>query len=328
MRALKLISTRVLSLEDVPDPVPRSGECLVRVAACGICGTDLHGYLGHDSRRIPPLILGHEAAGIVADGPRRGERVAINPIVTCMRCEACIEDRPQHCANLQSISLPPRDGAFAELVSVPEGNLFSIPDTMSLEVAALIEPTAVAWHAVEKGMSLADRAPERLDALVIGGGPIGLLSALVLKARGVARVTIVEPHPARHRHAKESDVGNVVKSTAEVLTTSFDLVIDAVGLGATRSAACEAARRGAIVVHLGLMPGSEGLDAKMITIREIVFAGAYCFSRANFGQARDLLTKDLGPLNWVEFRRLQDGVTAFEDLVSGSAECTKLVLRN
>lgn len=329
MRALKLVSEKTLSIEEVPDPVPQAGEALVRVAACGVCGTDLHGFLGHDKRRIPPLILGHEAAGEVVKGSQVGRRVVINPIITCMQCEACLDDRPQHCGSLQSVSLPPRAGAFADLVSVPENNLYDVPDNMSFATAAIIEPTAVACHAARRAVTLTERHPSKLNTLVIGGGPIGLLSALVLKARGAKSVTLVEPNSARRRHAEMSGIEAVLESTADVRPLSVDLVIDAVGSASTRQAACDATTRGGVVMHLGLIPGGDGLDAKLLTMREIVFTGSYCYSRADFSDAVQLLAENkLGELRWVGYSPMSDGSKVFDDLTRGDSEFTKVVLQN
>ena len=128
MKALVYTAPERLSLREVPEPRPGAGDVLVRIDACGICGSDMHAFFGHDERRPAPLILGHEAAGVIAMGARAGERVAINPLVSCMHCAACLGGRANLCAERQIISMPPRPGGFAELVSIPERNVVAVPD--------------------------------------------------------------------------------------------------------------------------------------------------------------------------------------------------------
>ncbi|MGH1590260.1 zinc-dependent alcohol dehydrogenase [Methylobacterium phyllosphaerae] len=151
MKALIYTGPNALIVDDVPVPVPGAGEALVRVEAVGICGSDMHAYHGHDARRPAPLILGHEAAGRVVEGPRAGARVAVNPLVTCGRCPACESGRTHLCPSRQILSMPPRPGAFADYVCVPEKSLVPIPDALSTTHAALAEPLAVAYHAVNQG---------------------------------------------------------------------------------------------------------------------------------------------------------------------------------
>ena len=143
MKALVYTAPMTLVLRDEPEPVAGNDEVVVRVDACGICGSDMHGYHGHDERRPPPLILGHEAAGRVLTGRLAGRRVAVNPLVTCGTCEYCLGGRSHLCPSRQILSLAPRQGAFAELVRVPEANLVELPDGLDTVHAALAEPMAL-----------------------------------------------------------------------------------------------------------------------------------------------------------------------------------------
>ena len=147
MKALVYDAVETLQLREVPDPVPQTGEHLVRIAAVGICGSDMHAYLGHDARRPAPLILGHEAAGTIVGGDHDGMRVTVNPLVACMTCPACKAGRENLCPTRQIISMQPREGAFAQFVAMPMRNLVEVPDGVSFEKAALAEPLAVSWHA-------------------------------------------------------------------------------------------------------------------------------------------------------------------------------------
>ena len=159
MKALVYKAPRHLEYEQVCDPIPQAGEALVRIHYVGICGSDMHAYLGHDERRPAPLILGHEAAGVIVGGEGGlGRRVTINPLVTCQSCEACMRGQENLCSKRQIISMPPREGAFAELVAIPLRNLVDVPDDIELDKAALCEPLACGWHAAQKSQSFfADR---------------------------------------------------------------------------------------------------------------------------------------------------------------------------
>ncbi|MEO1313658.1 MAG: alcohol dehydrogenase catalytic domain-containing protein, partial [Pseudomonadota bacterium] len=196
MKALVYTGPRALELRDVPDPQVGAAS-LIRVAHVGICGSDMHAWAGHDERRPAPLILGHEVAGEVIQGPLEGRRVTVNPLVSCGRCHACKAGRENLCADRQIISMPPREGGFAELLAMREGNLVELPDHMTTAAAALAEPIACGWHAV----GLAERAlgaiGEDTSCMVQGGGAIGFGAALVLRARGVRRLHVAEPHPER-----------------------------------------------------------------------------------------------------------------------------------
>src|SRR5690349_123687 len=197
MKAIVYTGPNSLELRDEPEPTPASDEVLVRVEAVGICGSDMHAYHGHDSRRPAPLILGHEAAGRVMTGPRAGKRVTINPLVTCGACEYCESDREHLCPSRQILSMPPRPGAFAEIVRVPERNLVEVPEGFDIAKAALAEPVAVSYHAVSHGVRLLARPLSASQCAVLGGGAIGLAAALVLRMNGASEVFVGEPNSAR-----------------------------------------------------------------------------------------------------------------------------------
>jgi threonine dehydrogenase-like Zn-dependent dehydrogenase len=281
MKALIYTGPNALILEDVPVPVPGAGEVLVRVEAVGICGSDMHAYHGHDARRPAPLILGHEAAGRVAEGPRAGERVAVNPLVTCGHCAACGSGRSHLCPSRQILSMPPRPGAFADYVCVPERNLVPIPDTLPIVHAALAEPLAVAYHAVNQGSRLLGRPLAGARCVVLGGGAIGFGSGLILAMQGTADLVLIEPNPERRAAAARSLPRARCHAPGDAEgpgPDSVDLVLDAVGSRATRAEAGRIARPGAVIVHIGLLPGADGLDIRKITLQEIVVSGSYCYT--------------------------------------------------
>lgn len=328
MKALVYRGPGLIGLEDVPDPVPAADEVIVQVAAVGICGSDMHAYHGHDSRRPPPLVLGHEAAGWIASGPRKGERVTVNPLVTCGTCAMCRDGRSHLCASRQIISMPPRPGAFAEFVRIPERNLHTIPDDMSFRTAALAEPLAVAWHAVRLGMETLRGALPASRCCVLGGGAIGVGAALTLHCFGARQIDLAEPHPARRAAAASLPVTAYAPGDAdEPQAGTVDLVIDAVGASATREAACRMVRPGGAIVHIGLLPGEGGLDIRRITLQEIVFRGSYCYSEADFREVVAMLAHGgFGPLGWVAEMTLADGAAAFAALDRAEIAAAKIVL--
>ncbi len=330
MKALVYTNPNVLEWRDQPEPLPSNDEVLVRVDAVGICGSDMHAYHGHDSRRPPPLVLGHEAAGLICSGPNIGKRVAVNPLVTCGVCEWCLDGRAHICPSRELLSVPPRAGAFAELVRVPERNLVTLPDQLDTAKAALSEPLAVSYHAVNLGTGLLSRPLSASRCLVLGGGAIGLGSALVLAMQGAAEIHIGEPNAARRRTASRAGAFRCYApdQPGEPSKLSMDLIIDAVGAKSSRVAASRLVKPGGVIVHVGLLPGSEGLDVRKITLQEIIFTGTYCYTPLEFRETVDAIASGrLGPLDWTEERPLADGPQAFRDLDAGATAAAKIVLR-
>lgn len=330
MKALVYTGPLSLAFQDEPDPVPRNDEVLVKVEAVGICGSDMHAYHGHDERRPPPLVLGHEAAGTVLTGPRAGERVVINPLVPCGRCLVCLDGRPHLCRERQILSMPPRPGAFAELVRAPEANVIVVPDGLDPMHAALAEPIAVAWHAVRIGARHLPRPLAASRCLVLGGGAIGLAAALVLTHFGARDVAVAETSPLRRQTvAAAGPLRPYAPGTRdEPLPGTIDLVIDAVAAEATRAASCRLAAPGGTIAHIGLLPGSGGLDVRRITLQEITFLGSYCYTPVDFAETVAALgARRFGPLGWIEQRHLAEGPRAFADLDAARVAAAKIVLR-
>jgi threonine dehydrogenase-like Zn-dependent dehydrogenase len=322
MKALIYDAPETLGFRDAPDPTPGAGDHLIRIEAVGICGSDMHAYLGHDSRRPAPLILGHEAAGLIVGGPREGERVTINPLVNCGTCPACSSGRENLCPKRQIISMPPREGAFAQYVAMPETNLVPVPDGVPLGKAALAEPLAVSWHAARLGLEALHPSDDR-RAIVLGGGAIGLAAALALRAMGVTDIAIVEPNPMRRAFLNER-CGETGVESAE---GQYPLVIDAVGFAATRATASALATPGGVIVHIGLGEDTGGLDIRRMTLQEITFIGTYTYTMQDFRDtAQAIFDGRLGPLDWTETRPLADGAAAFSDLRQGKVATPKIVL--
>ncbi len=304
MKALVYTKADEVVYRDEPDPVPSEGQVLVKVAASGICGSDMHAYHGHDPRRVPPLILGHEVAGTVTSGELKGARVVINPLMTCGSCTYCESGRTNLCPKRELIGMRVA-GAYCEYVAIPERNLVTIPDSFDMVKASLAEPAACSLHTLNRAQLQSPRPLADRRALVIGGGAIGMLSALLLTSYGCRQVTVAEINQLRREMVARS-TGCAIHDPSndpELPTDSFDLVIDAVGGGVTRALGSRVIAPGGIFAHIGLMDSREGLDIKKVTLQEV----------------------DLD-LDWVETRPLSEGPRAFADLDKGVISAAKLVL--
>jgi len=322
MKALVYDGPKIVSYREVPDPIPNQDNLLIKIKAVGICGSDMHAYLGHDERRPAPLILGHEAAGIISGGDRNGERITINPLVSCGTCWACCNGRENICPNRQIISMPPREGAFAQYVTMPERNLVAVPSDYCLQKAALVEPLAVGWHTAKLAVRATDISMEK-KALVIGGGAIGLATALALKAMGIDDIVISEFNPLRREYLREHIDAKVVEKT----DASFPIIIDAVGFGSTRAIASKLVSPGGIIAHVGLGNNTDGLDVRHITLQEITFIGTYTYTAQDFKDtAEALFAGRLGLLEWIEKRPLSEGKASFRDLLRNTVAAPKIVL--
>ncbi len=327
MKALVYTGPESLDVRDVPEPEPASGDVLVAIESAGICGSDMHAYLGHDERRPAPLILGHEVSGI-ASLPGTGEsRVTVNPLVTCGVCPACKSGHDNLCPHRQIISMPPREGGFTEQLAIPAGNVVPVPDHVSPDQAALTEPIACGWHAARiarQHLAGADGA----KALVIGGGAIGLGAALSLRAQGVSDFQIVEPNTLRREFLVRHCGEDVVHPGDLSADAPIDIVIDGVGIAPTRAQASAVVRPGGIIVHIGLGSAEGGLDVRRMTLQEITFVGTYTYTAQDFRDtAQAMFDGRLGDLNWTEARPLSAGAAAFQDIRSGSTAAPKIVLK-
>ncbi|GAA6207087.1 zinc-binding alcohol dehydrogenase family protein [Cognatishimia sp. WU-CL00825] len=325
MKALVYQGPKKLRFEDVADPVPASGQQLVRVQSVGICGSDMHAFLGHDDRRPAPLILGHEAAGVIIGGARDGERVTLNPLVSCGTCGACSSGRDNLCPDRMIISMPPREGAFAQMVVMADANLVTVPDTISFDQASLAEPLACGWHAVRLAKQALKQNVE--TALVLGGGAIGLGAALALYAQCGCHVTIVEPNEIRRNFLNQQCGQNAIAPGALGLNQMFDAVVDGVGFAQTRATASAHCRPGGAIAHIGLGEDTGGLDIRRMTLQEITFFGTYTYTAQDFRDtAQAIFDGKLGLLDWTEGRPLSQGETAFSDILAGQIAAPKIIL--
>ncbi|WP_309119896.1 alcohol dehydrogenase catalytic domain-containing protein [Paenibacillus sp.] len=321
---------REMNMRRAEIPKPEPDEILIRVEKAGICGSELSGYLGHNSLRVPPLVMGHEFAGTVAalgadvSAFRPGDRVTVNPLVSCRRCRSCVEGRPQLCERRAIVGVH-RPGAFAEYVAVPAASAYALPGELSVDAATLTEPFACAIHAVRQaGLDPADRL------LVYGGGPIGLLVLLAARAFGLERVTVMELN--RNRLDIADALGAVAVGSEEALRAAapaggYDAVVDAVGVCATRQQSVLNARPGGTVVFSGLHEAKSPLPINVAIRNEVTLKGAFCYDDRDFETALRWLGEgkaDLTP--WLQHIPLSEGKAGFERLLGDPGPVAKIML--
>lgn len=325
MKALMMTDIRKLELVELPVPeIHRPDEVLVRVKAAGVCGSDLHGYTGQSGRRIPPLVMGHEAAGevvavgsaVTALGPR--DRVAIQPI-----------DRRGSKRILMGMDAP---GAYAEYVVCPAGNLYPLPEQVSFEAGSLAEPLAVAVHAVGRA-----EVRDAASAVVIGAGPIGLLVASVLKRRNVPLVVVTDLSEARLEVARRLGIDAALNPARDDVIEAVrrltddrgaDVAFEAVGLSATVAQAHAATQDGGTAVWIGNNLRTIELDMQEVVTRELNVLGSYGMTEDDFREALDLLAGGAVEADLIINRRasLGEGPELFDELLR-SPEVLKCVFR-
>jgi threonine dehydrogenase-like Zn-dependent dehydrogenase len=328
MKALIYTGPKSLTYGDADKPQPGKNQYLIKIDSVGICGSDMHAYLGHDERRPAPLILGHEVAGTIEGGDDDGQRVTVNPLVSCGTCQACTSGRDNLCPDRQIISMPPREGGFAQYVAIPKSNVVHVPSSFSLEKACLAEPLACGWHAVRLAKSALNRDLSIIRAVVIGGGAIGVGAALSLACFGAIDISILEPNENRRRFISAKTGISVFNPDDWNNSPAVDLVIDAVGLEQTRRSACDIVLPGGVIAHIGLGSAEGGLDIRRMTLQEITFFGTYTYTAADFrATAEAMFQNKLGSLDWVETRPLSQGAAAFADIIQGSVQASKIILK-
>jgi L-iditol 2-dehydrogenase len=341
MKALLLSKYRHLEIADVPRPEPRSGEVTVRVAACGICGSDVHGYDGSSGRRIPPVVMGHEAAGTVSDlGPEVtkfsvGDRVTFDSTIYCGSCAFCLRGEINLCDRREVLGVSCADyrraGAFAEYVTVPERIVYRLPSSLSFVEAAMLEAVAVALHAVALSACNTDDS-----ALVIGSGMIGLLTLQALRAAGSGPVYVADVDGSRLKLASQLGADVTLHSSgpelvAEIMRLTHgvgvDLAIDAVGISATVATAIESVRKAGRVTLVGNISPEVSLPLQKVVTRQIRIQGS-CASAGEYPQAIDLVASgriQVKPLISAT-SPLEDGPEWFERLHTREPNLMKVVL--
>ncbi|MCW5549454.1 MAG: alcohol dehydrogenase catalytic domain-containing protein [Opitutaceae bacterium] len=336
MRALHYPAFDQLEMRDVEDVAPKPDEVKLKVAACGICGSELESVKNHSPRRPPPLVMGHEFCGEIAElgaavtGWAKGARVVSNSLVPCGKCVRCERGDTHLCASRQIFGMH-RPGAFAEYVNVPARCLIPWPENLPAESAALAEPMANGIHVVRVSRHL-----PAATALVIGAGPIGLFCQQALQVLRGSRVYVADLSPERLAVAKklgavrvinprEEDVAKII--LAETGGEGADLTVDAVGGAITKKTSLEALRPGGASVWIGLHENTVTLDTYGITLPEKQVLGTYAATIEELKQALDLMAAGkIETLSWVQRFPLEEGVTAFRRMLAAKGADIKAVV--
>jgi len=332
MQALVYTDTQTLIYREEKNPKLINGESIIKVSASGICGSDMHAYHGNDNRRVPPLILGHEISGIIDKGKEIGKKVVLNPLITCGSCDYCSKGREHLCSKriILGMNRPiERQGGFAEYVSIPDKNIYELPKNLAMKEAPIAEPCAVAFHAVELGEKDLSKPIQDSRILVLGAGAIGLLCGLILsKVKKCKNIIIVDPNNKRLKESlKYLEAEGLKPDSKGIINNHFDVVFDTVGLEATRQQAIKSIKPGGIIIHIGLTQPSGNFDFRKATLQEITFIGTYCYTNNDFEKTLNILNnREIGSLDWIEYRELKKGSSAFKEIHNGSCAAPKIIL--
>lgn len=338
MKALVYYGPRDMRWDEWAEQPPGPGEVAVSVQAVGICGSDLHGYTGESGRRVPPMVLGHEATGIVtalgAGVPDswQGARVIVQPFVACGQCDQCRGGHSNLCRNRRffggNIS-----GAMAECFTLPLANLLPLPDTLDFAAGTLAEPLAVALHAARQAGDLRGKT-----VLIAGCGPIGLLTLIAVRGCGARTVVMTDVNARRLEVAcalgadaalnpANSDWRAALAAAVGNQQGELDRAFDAVGIPATFAQALSALRPGGLLVAVGGWRSVE-LNLGPLVAREITIRGTFNFTPEEFEQARSLLAAGVfDPRRLItHVRPLRDGAQVFAALAEDQRDSIKVVL--
>jgi len=335
MKALRYLNPKVLKTEEIETPVCGTDQALVRVHAAGICGSDMAIYFGKHPRAKPPLVMGHEFAGeIVAiqseDNETQlavGDKVTAYPLLMCGECLACRSGFPHVCRDLKLIGID-RDGGFAEYVSVPLDLLVQFTDRLSFEQGALIEPLAVAVHALEMAGK-----PDWKNAVVIGCGPIGLLVGLCLRYAGIENMILCDISPQRVKRAAGLNF-QTVNSTEEDLADRVaamtggegaDILFECAGSAPVALQMCDLVRPRGKIVMVSVHKEPHPVDLRAITFKEISLVGTRVYTRDDFRRAVQILP-DLPYQDIISHRfELERGAEGFE-IMGQAADACKVII--
>src|SRR5436305_6681113 len=349
MQALRFHTARDLRVEDVPEPgEPGEDEVVVRVATCGICGTDLHEYAAGPivtpvephplTGAQNPQILGHEFSGdVVAVGSAvtrvsAGDRVAVMPLAYCGHCAYCRRGFQHLCSTMGCVGLSHPWGGMAELAAVAAHQVVRLPEEVSYRQAALIEPTAVAAYGVERaGVAPGD------SVLITGAGPIGALAALCAYAAGAARVYVSEPNPARRARAEALGVAVVVDPTSTDLPAllreetdglGVDVAIECSGQPTGFASAVASLRRRGTLAQTGLFVGEASVEPMLWSLNDLTIVGTWCYWVYDFDRIASQIAAGSLPVERVITSNvaLDDSPDAFARLASGSAGEIKVLV--
>ncbi len=339
MKALLLSDYRQLAYTEVPDPVPADHEVLVQVKACGICGSDVHGYDGSTGRRIPPLIMGHEASGIVAAKGKDvqnwhvGDRVTFDSTVFPLNDWYTLQGRYNLSDGREVLGVSPgeykRHGAFAEYVTIPQHILYRLPDNVTFEQAAMVEPVAVALHA----LSIASPSLGE-SCFIAGAGMIGLCLVQVAAAAGLSPIVVSDINPGRRKLAERLGAAHIPENSdpGEIMLAmsngrGYDLSFEAVGISDTVHQAIELTRKGGRVILVGNLQKEVQFPLQQVVTREIAVYGS-CAIRGEYETALKLISEGKVKVDPLisNVAPLSEGALWFEKLYAKTSGINKVIL--
>jgi L-iditol 2-dehydrogenase len=335
MKAAVWYGGKDIRIEDLPTPKIKDDEVLVRVKAVSICGSDLHAYMGTSKRRIPPLVMGHEFSGEIVKlgrtvkGLKEGERVVLEPVLSCGKCALCQRGRSNICENIRLVGLH-LSGAFSEYVPIPASKCHTLPDAVSFEEASLVEPLAVAVHAVNFASLEKDE-----DIGILGSGAVGLMTLQVVNNIGAEKLFAIDTLEYRLDLAKKLGATTTINAkkedpVKEVLAYGgANTVFEAVGHQKTVQQALSMVKKGGKVVIIGMLEATMELGMLDVTVKEIEIKGSYGYTSNDFKQALTLIAKgkvEVKPLI-THVLSLHDIVKGFDILSQGAENVIKVVLK-
>ena len=341
MKALVYYGPEDLRLDEIVDVKPVPGEALIRVRACGICGSDVHGYLGITGRRIPPMVMGHEFSGDVIEvgegvtGIKVGDRVAAYPVIFCGECKPCRQGDVHACLNKKALGVLECNGAMAEYVSLPAKLLFKLADKLSYEAGSMMEPLAVAYRGVNHSGDLAGK-----NVFIVGAGTIGLLAMAVVKMRNPAQVFVSDLSDIRLGVAKEMGAAHIMNPSRDNVYdiinratggAGVDVAFEAVGATPTVQQAMAGLRVGGTAVWIGNSAKMVEVNMQEIVTRELRVLGTFLYTFQEFSDVADLLNSgklNVEPLISLRAPMMEQGVELFARLARNPGPLIKVILQN
>jgi 2-desacetyl-2-hydroxyethyl bacteriochlorophyllide A dehydrogenase len=341
MKALVYLGPKEIKLRDVEMPSPRSGEVLLKVSATGICGSDVHGYLGLTGRRIAPMVMGHEFCGIIEKtgegvrGFKEGDHVVVQPVIFCGKCPFCKQGLTNLCTDKRFIGVLDCNGSMAEYIAVPAKLLYKVPSSFDASAGAMVEPTAVAYRAVKKAEALI----KGRDILIVGAGTIGLLVLSLVKLHRPRKVIVSDLNERRLAIASKLGADAVVKPEGEGLVNAVadctgkagvDVAFEAVGVSATVQQALGCLKPKGTCIWVGNSQKMIQVNMQEAVTRELSVFGTYIYTHAEFGEVLKIIADrkiDIAPII-SKVAPLGEGEEIFKALTQPDNELIKVILES
>lgn len=338
MKALVYFGPEDLRISQIEDLKPGENEVLIKVRATGICGSDVHGYLGLTGRRVPPMVMGHEFAGYISEIGSKvkeikvGDRVTVQPVNFCGECEFCLKGLTNVCVNRKFLGVMDVNGSMAEYVCVPARLIYKLHDSMSYVQGAMIEPLAVAYRAVKQVKSL-----EGKDVLIVGAGTIGLLVLQIVKTKKARKIFISDLSDFRLDDAKKLGADIIINPSKdnaadliakETKGLGVDVAIEAVGISPTVQQAMSALKIGGACIWIGNSAKMININMQEVVTRELNISGTYIYTHKEFGEALDLLSEGNIDIEAVISKviTLEEGPKMFNKLANDASQLIKVVI--